>query len=163
MIKPYTLVAGRITQEIAELETVCSRAEQAISAAKRNPADQDFYMDSAALSLHDWYSGLERTFHFIASRLEENVPQGHEWHRELLQQMQLDVAGVRPPVLSQQAVSRLDEYLRFRHVLRNVYSFNLQPERIEALVTSLGETYGLVKAELMQCAEFLKELSQADE
>ena len=160
MIKPYTLVAGRITQEVAELEAVCSRAEQAISAAKRNPADQDFYMDSAALSLHDWYSGLERILHFIASRLEENVPQGREWHRELLQQMLLDIPGIRPAVLSRQAVSRLDEYLRFRHVLRNVYSFNLQPERIEALVTSLGETYGLVKVELMQFAEFLEKLSR---
>ena len=159
MISRYALVSSRILQELEDLEAVCDRAERALSAARQNPADQDFYMDSAALSLHDWYSGLEKVMTFIATRLEENVPQGKDWHRELLHQMQLEIPEVRPAVFSKSTVSRLDEYLRFRHVLRNVYSFNLQPERIEALVSGLRITFESVRTDLEAFAAFLRQIT----
>jgi hypothetical protein len=159
MISRYVLVSSRILQELEELETVWARAERALAAAKQNPADQDFYIDSAALSLHDWYSGLERIMCFIASRLEESTPQGRDWHRELLQQMHLEVPDVRPAVFSKPTVTSLDEYLRFRHVLRNVYSFNLQPERIEALVSGLRETFESVRRDMHAFVSFVRQMS----
>lgn len=162
MIKTYNLIVSRIKKEIKELETVCARAEQAVIAAENNPSDQDFYFDSAALSLHDLYTGLERIFHFITVHLEEDMPQGKDWHRELLYQMQLEIKGIRPAVLSDQAVSSLDEYLRFRHVLRNVYNFNLQPERISNLVKNIRKTFDLVESELIEFANFLENLDQSD-
>lgn len=162
MIKTYNLIASRIKKEINELETVCSRAEQALVAAENNPSDQDFYFDSAALSLHDLYTGLERIFLFITAHLEEDIPQGKDWHRELLYQMQLEIKGIRPAVLSDQAITCLDEYLRFRHVLRNVYNFSLQPERISNLVKNIRKTFELVESELVEFANFLENLDQSD-
>jgi hypothetical protein len=161
MISRYALVSSRILQELEDLEAVCGRAERALAAARQNPADQDFYMDSAALSMHDWYSGLERIMSFIASRLEESTPQGKDWHRELLHQMQLEIPDVRPAVFSKSTVSRLDEYLRFRHVLRNVYSFNLQPERIEVLVSGLRETLESVRTDLEAFAVLLRQMAES--
>jgi hypothetical protein len=161
MISRYALVSSRILQELEDLEAVCGRAERALAAARQNPADQDFYMDSAALSMHDWYSGLERIMSFIASRLEESTPQGKDWHRELLHQMQLEIPDVRPAVFSKSTVSRLDEHLRFRHVLRNVYSFNLQPERIEVLVSGLRETLESVRTDLEAFAVLLRQMAES--
>ena len=54
MIERYALVSGRIRQELTDLEHVISRAEQAMATARRQPADQDFCVDSAALNLHDF-------------------------------------------------------------------------------------------------------------
>ncbi|RMF84163.1 MAG: hypothetical protein D6736_19865 [Nitrospinota bacterium] len=55
MIERYLVVAGRIRQELAELERVVSRAERAVAAARRHPEDQDLYLDSAVLNLHGFY------------------------------------------------------------------------------------------------------------
>src|SRR3989304_2845782 len=107
MIEDYRVVSARIRQELKELERVTVRANRAIAAAKRQPGDQDLYIDSAALSLHDFYSGLERIFHYIASSVDASIPAGHEWHRELLRQMSLGIPKLRPVILSQESVSML--------------------------------------------------------
>ena len=44
MIERYMVVAGRIRQELAELEHVVARATRAIDAARRHPEDQDLYI-----------------------------------------------------------------------------------------------------------------------
>src|SRR3989304_10549315 len=99
MIEGYRVLSARIRQELKELEQVTLRADRAISAAKRQPGDQDLYIDSAVLSLHDFYSGLERIFHFISSSVDSSVPAGHEWHRELLRQMSIEIPKLRPAIL----------------------------------------------------------------
>jgi len=62
MIPAYLELVSRIRLELGDLENAVSRAERAIQAARERPEDQDLYMDSAALNLHDFYAGLERIF-----------------------------------------------------------------------------------------------------
>lgn len=57
----------------------------------------------------------------------------------------------------------LDEFRRFRHVVRNVYTFNLVPEKMEPLISSLSKLWPQVRAELMAFADFLEELAQANQ
>ena len=130
MIEDYLVVADRIRQELTDLERVVARAERAITAARQRPEDQDLYIDSAALNLHDFYAGLERIFQQIATTIDGNLPTSGEWHRDLLRQMQADIPDLRPPVLSAEAAQVLDEFLRFRHIVRNIYAFQFDPERV---------------------------------
>jgi hypothetical protein len=74
MMERYAVVAGRIRQELVELEQVVARTERAIAAAGQRPEDQDLYLDSAALNLHDFYAGLERIFRQIAATVDQSVP-----------------------------------------------------------------------------------------
>ncbi|MFZ1398151.1 MAG: hypothetical protein WAS33_14705 [Candidatus Promineifilaceae bacterium] len=150
----------RIHQEMDDLDRVVSRAERAVQAARQQTQDQDLYIDSAALNLHDFYAGLERIFQQVGSTVDGNIPAGHNWHRELLQQMQTDLPDLRPPVLSSEVASVLDEFLRFRHVLRNVYAFQFDPERIARLVEQLTTTWVQVKEELTFFTTFLKQVGQ---
>lgn len=159
MIGRYALVSGRIRQELRNLERVVNRIEDAMAAARKRPEDQDFYLDSIALNLHDFYAGLERIFHYIASHLEQSVPTDGQWHRELLRQMNVEVPGVRPTVLSVESVWALDEYLRFRHVVRNVYTFNFDPERIERLVGQIWPCFEQVRSDLLAFASFVERLA----
>lgn len=159
MIGRYALVSGRIRQELRNLERVVNRIEDAMAAARKRPEDQDFYLDSIALNLHDFYAGLERIFHYIASHLEQSVPTDGEWHRELLRQMNVEVPGVRPTVLSVESVWALDEYLRFRHVVRNVYTFNFDAERIERLVGQIRPCFEQVRSDLLAFASFVERLA----
>lgn len=160
MIERYVVVAGRIRQELADVERVIARAERAVAAAQQRPEDQDLYLDSAALNLHDFYAGLERIFHHIAAMVDRSVPSGHEWHRELLRQMGVTLPQIRPQVLSAGAIKIVDEYLRFRHVVRNIYTFDFDPERIEHLAQRLRPTFEQVQTELLAFADFLDELAQ---
>jgi hypothetical protein len=158
MIEGYIVLAGRIRKEVDEIERLVSRAKRAITTARKNPADTDLYMDSASLNLHDVYSGFERVFKQIAASVDGNVPTGVEWHRELLEQMGLDLPRLRPPVLTKDSIQRLDEYLRFRHVVRNVYTFSLDPERIGRLVKEIEPTFKQVREELLAFAGFLEKV-----
>jgi hypothetical protein len=90
--------------------------------------------------------------------VDGNVPSDPEWHRELLEQMGLDLPKVRPPVLTSNAIQLLDEYLRFRHVVRNVYTFSFDPERVGRLVRELAGTFKTVQQELTDFANFLEQV-----
>lgn len=159
MIERYGVVAGRIRQELAGLERVVDRAERAMAAARQPSEEQDLYLDAAALNLHDFYAGLERIFYHIASMVDRTVPTGHDWHRELLRQMGIALA-IRPHILSVATMKAVDEYLRFRHVVRNIYTFELEANQLERLVQNLSPTFKQVQAELLAFATFLEKLAQ---
>ena len=74
-----------------------------------------------------------------------------------------DVTETRPAVISQKAGSTLDEFRRFRHLVRNVYTFNLVPEKMEPLIEALPELWSQLQAELLAFADFLEELAQANQ
>lgn len=160
MIGRFAVLAGRIRQDLGEIERIVQRAERAVSAARQGGANQDLFVDSAALNLHDCYSGLERIFEQIASTVDQSVPTTRDWHRDLIRQMTVGVAGVRPPVISSDTAPALDEYRRFRHVVRNVYAFELDPERIAELVTDLKPAVERVRGELEAFAAFLDGLAR---
>lgn len=158
MIEDYLVVAGRIRQELADLERVVARAKRAITAARQRSEDQDLYIDSAALNLHDFYAGLERIFQQIATTIDGNLPGGGEWHRDLLHQMQADLPDLRPPVLSAETAQALDEFLRFRHVVRNIYAFQFDRERVARLVQLMPSAFQQAQTELFTFAEFLEQV-----
>lgn len=111
------------------------------------------------LGMHDFYAGLERLFEHIASSIDKSLPSGPDRHRELLRQMAVDVPGLRPPVLAPQTLRLVDEYLRFRHVVRNVYAFTLEPDRLADLVRGLRPAFEQAKADLLSFADFLEQVS----
>ena len=97
MTQAYLVLAGRIRKELDELERLVSRAERALEITRKRPEESDYLIDSIALNLHGVYSGLERLFQQIAAIVDDSVPSGKEWHQELLEQMSINVIGVRPP------------------------------------------------------------------
>jgi hypothetical protein len=109
MIEGYLLLNVRIQQELTQIEQVVRKAEKAIKRVYANPQDQDFYIDSAALNLHDFYSGIERILQLIATTVDGNLPSSSDWHRELLRQMSLDLPNIRPPVLYVETAKSLGE------------------------------------------------------
>jgi hypothetical protein len=159
VIEDYMVTADRIRQEVIDLERVVKRAERAITAARQRPEDQDLYMDSAALNIHDFYGGVERVFQQIATTIDGRLPTGQDWHRQLLQQMQTDLPELRPPVLSAETGYALDEFLRFRHVVRHIYAFQFDPTRVARLVTLMSTAFEHAQQELFTFAEFLENVS----
>ncbi len=154
MSKIGAVLSGRIRDELSELALVVDRAEQGWKKAQTQC--DDYYLDGVALNLHGFYSGLEHIFEKIASIIDENIPNGTNWHQELMRQMNIEVPGVRPAVISAELRSALEEYLGFRHVVRNVYTYQLNPEKLEPLILLLQKTFSRVKREFLAFAKFLE-------
>ena len=161
MKSPYQEIADRIRSEIKDLERLIQKAQHTWSHIHKLPDDQDVYLDSVALNLHGFYSGLERLFELIARHVDRDLPTGEYWHRKLLLQMAQDLPDIRPAVISSESVSSLDEVRRFRHLVRNVYTFNLDPEKMESLIAILPDLFPQIKAELLSFSDFLEELAKA--
>ena len=162
MIARYQVLSRRIELELEELERTQAAARRHWQTARTTAFDQDAYLNSVALNLHSFYSGLERIFELIAHELDGGVVGGDAWHTELLRQMALDVPDVRPPVIQMATADQLDEYRKFRHRIRNIYTTNLDPERMAHLVLHLPALWPQIRSELEIFARFLRGLANAD-
>jgi hypothetical protein len=157
----YQSLIGRIHSEVLDLEQVIERAGQAWLFAQEASEEQYAYLDSVALNLHSFYSGLERIFELIARQVDQNLPDSETWHRDLLQQMAEDLTDLRPGVISPESAAVVDEFRRFRHLVRNVYTINLVPAKMEGLMEALPELWPRLRAELLAFADYLDALDSS--
>lgn len=97
--------------------------------------------------LHDYYTAVENIFKVVATRIDKTNLSGEQWHKELLEQMTLEVPGVRPPLITRETAQKLDQLRAFRHIFRNIYGFNLSPDKIKELLSRLPEVSGVFKRE----------------
>ena len=148
-------LSNRIRNELNELESLSQRVIDGWNRAKRS--GDDYYLDSVALNLHGFYSGLERIFELIAGVVDGKKPGGENWHQELLEQMMAEMPKIRPSVISPSTCRRLNEYRGFRHVVRNVYTFKFDPPKIQRLVDELPGMMSQVRAELIAFSDFLEQ------
>lgn len=162
MIARHLVNAERICRELENIEEVVTRVRRALEAAGGDAVDRDLHWDAIALNLHSFYTGLERVLRHIAVQVDGHLPEGGEWHQELLRQMTIPLPRVRPAVFSNATSQRLDEYLRFRHVVRNIYAFEFDPQRIKPLAEALTDDFAQIKGELAVFIDYLKGLADAD-
>ena len=162
MIARHIVHAERIRSELANIEGVVARVRRAMEASAEDAVDSDLYWDAVALNLHDFYTGLERVLRHIATEVDGHLPTGGEWHQELLRQMAIPLPRIRPAIFSNETIKRLDEYLRFRHVVRHVYAFEFDPQRIKPLAEALTGDFAQIKGELAVFTDYLEGLADAD-
>ncbi len=148
-------VANRIRSELIELEEVVRRVEEGWKRAERS--GDGYYLDGVALNLHGFYSGLERIFEVTALNVDGRKPEGENWHQELLRQMSTEILEMRPAVISETCSGALNEYRGFRHVVRNIYTYNFDSVKMRKLVEGAPGLFNQVRAELLAFADFLDE------
>ncbi len=130
-MSPEDALARRLAAEIEEeLGNLDQLATEAASAAGN---DSSLGLRARGSILHDFYSGMERIFRRVADELNGGLPQSNSWHRQLLTDMTLEVPGLRPALIDASLAEELGELLRFRHVFRNSYGWNLRDDRMRDL------------------------------
>lgn len=75
-------LAIRIRAELVDVAQIVKRAQRL--QAKALEQNDDDYCDGVALNLHSFYTAVERILEDIAREIDESVPSGPEWHRDLL-------------------------------------------------------------------------------
>ena len=104
-------------------------------------------IDAAALRLQIFSTGIERCFLQISRVLNGGTPDGQDWHRRLLERMGQPTEE-RPALLREASIASLQELLRFRHLVRHLYAYELQPEPVERLRTLALALWPEVRGEL---------------
>ena len=160
MREEYNTLTSRVQQSLLDLEAVIDRTSLLMGKALKK--NDDGYLDGVALNLHGFYTGVEQIFEDIARTIDRSLPSGSGWHHNLLLQMSGELKSVRPPVISRETRYCLDEYRSFRHVVRNIYTFNLKSPRIQNLAEQLHDCYLKVKDDLDDFMLFLEKLGGND-
>lgn len=138
------LLVNRIEQELNQIQVTVSETGRMLQKVQLT-GDKD-YLGTAALNLQSFYTAVERILVAIAKEIDATVPQEENWHQALLEQMVVEIPGIRQPVLAVQTQQELDEFRRFRHVVRSNYAHQLDPKRVQALAEKLD----VVSQHLMQ-------------
>lgn len=138
----------RIEAELNSIERTASLAKDAWRCAENFPDQKEHYYNSVALNLHSFYNGFERIFEMIARLIDKVFPSGDQWHRDLLRQMTLEIPEIRPKVISLETYKLLDDFLSFRHRVRNLYAFDLKSEKLLELLNYLPEALSHVRLDL---------------
>jgi hypothetical protein len=154
----YSVLVARLQQDLDQIKTVVEAAVSQVNKADKT-GDLD-YLQAAALSLQNFYMGVERTFEEIAKQVDRSLPTGASSHRDLWSEMRLEIPDSRPPVIDAETFRQLNEYRGFRHVAIHRYGFELSPKRIRELVGDLPSCYLCYASQMQNFCQFLIILNQ---
>lgn len=157
-VKPL-IIKEKIRNELENIKRVVEKVDRGFRVVKRKGKDADFYLDSVAFNLQSFYSGIEQIFEIIANGIDEELPSGNRWHKELLDQMSIELPEIRPAIISNATKQELIEFLTFRHLVRDIYTFEIKPEKLERLVKMLPNTFEHFMKEINDFLIFLERIS----
>lgn len=136
-------IQDRINQELNKILQALQQLEIFLRELS-NQSDvmyQNALINSIALNLHGVYTGIERIFEVIAKKIDQRFPTGDKWHRDLLEQMSVDIPRVRKAVITEETRLILDELRQFRHLVRSAYSCQLDEEKVLIIAHQIVNSY----------------------
>lgn len=141
------VVRDQIRSEIDQIDELFAQFSELMESALAGEPDQ-VQLAALASVLHSFYTGVEAILLTVAKRVDERVPSGERWHRDLLDQTAA-ATDLRPAVLSEDVRATLDRYLAFRHFFRQAYSFVLRWGDMRDMVDDARPTWAAVRDEIM--------------
>lgn len=91
-------------------------------------------LESLSFQLHNLYCAYESLFRIVANYFENRIIDQDARNKKLLNRMKLNLAGIRPPLISEPAFVLLNELRGFRHVFRYNYRVKLEPDKIKTVL-----------------------------
>ncbi len=115
------------------------------TAGEKTPSKVE--LAALAAFLHSFYTGIENIFGRIYAEMYGRKAAGEAWHRDLLQAMAQGKEGAAP-FISQNLCNILSEYMTFRHVFRQAYTFNIHWDKMKPLVLACETVFKELSDEL---------------
>ena len=155
-------VAARVREHLEGMDRVVEALREALARWNTDPQELITVHWVAGL-VHDFYTGLEKAFSAISPELNGQEHAGGTWHRDLLHAMTLELAGFRPAVLRRDLEPPLVELMKFRHVYRNLYSFDLRWERVRPLGSETLSMWPALRADLVSFIAAIEAMAHPSE
>lgn len=132
-------------------------AYAALNEASQRKLDNDTAI-IVSYYLHVIYGLFENLFTRIATLFGNRISDQAQWHSQLLRRMTLEVEGVRPRVINDEAYRHLDELRRFRHLFRNAYLLRFDLDRLALVLRDAQQLEQLYERELETFLNVLDDL-----
>lgn len=139
LIEDLRVERGKLERLVASLHTLRRQWSE------EGPTEER--VDAAALRLQSLYTGIERCLLLVVRTLNGGTPEGADWHRRLLERMAI-ATDERPALLDPATVRTLGELLRFRHVVRHLYAYELDPPQVARLLDAVPDLWAAVEDRL---------------
>ncbi|NPV29178.1 MAG: hypothetical protein HPY58_05850 [Firmicutes bacterium] len=148
---------AEIRDKLSALRGIGREAEAGIKGAGKKKGLTSLELMGLAHCLEGFYTGVEDIFLDVLTTINHATLASETWHRDLLRRMTLDIPKVRPPVIDESLARKLDEYRRFRHRARHMYS-PLVPDwdRMKHLVYDLPEVLESLISRMERFLAFLE-------
>jgi hypothetical protein len=148
------LIQDEIEEELANINNLISNLQN----IKNMELEKEIKKRLFASILDDFYLATEKIFKTIARDIDEKLPEGQEWHKQLLRQMSIKIAKTRPSVIDKKLFHQLEEYLRFRHLVRNIYGFQLEIDRFEHLLNDLSNVADKLESQVLDFLSLMEKI-----
>lgn len=108
----------------------------------------------SAFYVSQLYSGYEKIFQDVAKTFENNIEQDY-WHKSILERMSLEIADIRPALISEESLECLNELRAFRHFFRHAYDADINDEKFRIIATSVSTLKKTIRDDLKKFLLFL--------
>ena len=144
-----------IESELSILNEIIQQIKEFLDYASEHVPDM-MVKRSTGSCLHDFYNCIEMMFERIAVTFDGGTPEGKEWHKLLLDQMEVDTPN-RLAVINHELALELFEYLSFRHLFRHLYGGDLDWKKLYKLAIGVSDILNMFKE---QIACFLNKIQE---
>jgi hypothetical protein len=151
---------AEIMEELENISRIVSIIEKRKKEIKQHGVDTEVYLDSIIHNIENFYMGIEEIFKRIAIFTDEGIPEGSRWHSILIKGMARDILGVRPPVIKDETRLLLDEYRKFRHPVRNIYTFNIIPQKVIKLSRGITNVFHALTKDIKEFFIIIENISR---
>jgi hypothetical protein len=132
--------------EISQIDRLIDESKPLLDLCK-SKTPSHIEMSAAALLLHSFYLGIENVLVLIFKGYNEKVIEGAKWHIEILDKAFISNKN-RKQIFREELKESLDGYLKFRHLIRHTYSYQLEWSRMENLIKGIESAWKEVKENL---------------
>ena len=152
-------LAADIEHELGRLAMLADDIGMLQRESSCQPAYQRLFTENLALKLHNFYTGCERIMQIIATELNGSLPSGYDWHKRLLYRLTSPRQG-RPTVLSEETARGLEDFLGFRHVVRHLYGFEIDRDRLATLLDKYPAVWQQFKQDITEFLSWIRSLAE---
>ncbi|MCL2155531.1 MAG: hypothetical protein FWH53_07705 [Leptospirales bacterium] len=144
----------KVEFEISQIDMLLDETTPLLKLAQMKTPDS---VETAALGLflHSFYNGIENIIKFIIKEKYGKLPSGNKWHKELLDLCFIKTNNQKE-LFNENLKIVLDDYLRFRHFIRNTYSYKIKWELMEDLILNINENWNNIKTDIVNYIEQCK-------
>ena len=147
------ILIAEISRQKEEIEKIYAKIKQRSANLKSKTQ-----VESLAYHLHNLYCAYEDIFKIVSDAFENNIEEGITYHKELLRRMSVSIEGIRPRLITQEALSLLSELRAFRHFFRHAYTYELDTSKVKIVLEKALKLKDIFKKDLDNFITALKKI-----
>ena len=146
----------KISFEISQVDKLINESQPLQDLCRLKTPDF-IELSAAAMVLHSFYNGIENILLMIFKNYEEKLPSGNNWHIELLEKA-TNQNGDRKIIFDYEIKNQLEEYRKFRHIVRHTYNYKLNWAMMEGIMNNVNIIWSKIKESLNKFMEAEEEI-----